>query len=41
LVESMNSLPSWSVSKRPLRTYTVWYRMFMSIYATLTAHRCT
>ena len=32
----MNILPSWSTSEKPLCTYTVWYRLLMISYATLT-----
>ena len=37
----MNNFPSWPSSEKPLCTYTVWYRLLIFSYATLTAHHCT
>jgi len=41
LVETLNILPSWCSSEKPLCTYTVRYRLLMFSYATPTPHRCT
>ena len=36
--KTMNILPIWCSSERPLCTYTVWYRLLMFTYATHTSH---